>query len=54
MTVICLLFRESYDTPSGQDNSLRQTVLLAEEFLNLVVIILSMYILNHSYSKSDE
>ncbi|XP_060594831.1 E3 ubiquitin-protein ligase UBR2-like isoform X1 [Ruditapes philippinarum] len=33
--------KESYDTPSGQDNSLRQTVLLAEEFLNLVVIILS-------------
>ncbi|XP_053394416.1 E3 ubiquitin-protein ligase UBR2-like isoform X2 [Mercenaria mercenaria] len=33
--------KEQYDIPSGQDDSLRQTVLLAEEFLNLVVIVLS-------------
>ncbi|KAL4237392.1 hypothetical protein ACF0H5_002110 [Mactra antiquata] len=33
--------REEYDVPSGQEDSLRQTILLAEEFLNLLVVILS-------------
>ncbi|KAL5008356.1 hypothetical protein ScPMuIL_013937 [Solemya velum] len=32
--------REEYDTPGGQEDSLRQTVMLAEEFLNLMIIII--------------
>lgn len=45
MSLSFFFFREEYDVPSGQEDSLRQTVLLAEEFLNLVVIVLSKYAL---------
>ena len=38
-----LCYREDYDVPTGQEDSLRQTVLLAEELLDLLIIILSQY-----------
>ena len=35
-------FRHEYDDPkSGQEDSVRQTITLAEEFLNLLITILS-------------
>jgi len=38
---VCVCFRPDYDIPvSGQEDSLRATVLLAEEFLDLLIIIL--------------
>jgi hypothetical protein len=33
--------RPEYDTQSGQDDLVRLTVTLAEEFLNLLIIIIS-------------
>ncbi|XP_048736873.2 E3 ubiquitin-protein ligase UBR2-like isoform X4 [Ostrea edulis] len=32
--------KPEYDVPTGQDDNVRQTIMLAEEFLNLVLIIL--------------
>ncbi|XP_048259504.1 E3 ubiquitin-protein ligase UBR2-like isoform X2 [Haliotis rufescens] len=32
--------RPEYDVPGGQEDSVRQTVMLAEEFLNLLIIVL--------------
>ena len=34
-------FRKDYDTPSGQEDMVRQTVTLAEEFLTLLITIIS-------------
>lgn len=37
---LLLWIRPEYDVPTGQDDNVRQTIMLAEEFLNLLLIIL--------------
>lgn len=44
-----LFSRPEFDDPkSGQEDTLRQSVMLAEEFLNLLITILSEYTYNEN------
>lgn len=45
------LHRPEYDIPTGQDDNVRQTIMLAEEFLNLLLIILGNVIFMYMYVK---
>ena len=45
------LHRPEYDIPTGQDDNVRQTIMLAEEFLNLLLIILGNVIFIYMYVK---
>ena len=45
------LHRPEYDIPTGQDDNVRQTIMLAEEFLNLLLIILGNVIFIYRYIK---
>lgn len=38
--IVLVFYRPEYDVPTGQDDNVRQTIMLAEEFLNLLLIIL--------------
>ena len=46
-------FRPEYDNPTGQEDFLRQTVTLAEEFLTLLIIILGQFHHHHWCGGSD-
>ena len=53
------VFRPEYDNPTGQEDFLRQTVTLAEEFLTLLIIILGQFHHHHwcggwGYGQTDQ
>lgn len=45
MWLSLFFYRPEYDVPTGQDDNVRQTIMLAEEFLNLLLIILGNILL---------